>query len=95
MNDLVLPRMRGIASSYYILLVTFLGLALGPYAVGQISDSLQAGGASDAQALRIAMLSIMVANVAGCILLLLAGRHLERDERTRLARARAAGEKGI
>ncbi len=94
-NDLVLPRMRALASSYYILLVTFLGLALGPYTVGQISDSLQAAGASDASALRTAMLSILVANGVGCVLLILASRHLAGDERTRLERARAAGERGI
>src|SRR6185295_6202305 len=35
--DLVLPRMRGMAMSFYILTMTIIGLGLGPYAVGLIS----------------------------------------------------------
>ena len=37
--DLVLPRMRGIVMSYYILAITIFGLGIGPYAVGLISDT--------------------------------------------------------
>ena len=32
-SDLVLPRMRGVAGAYYILMVSMLGLALGPYSI--------------------------------------------------------------
>ena len=35
-SDLVLPRMRGVAGAYYILMVSMLGLALGPYTIGYI-----------------------------------------------------------
>ncbi len=37
-NDLVMPRMRALASAYYILMNTFIGLALGPYGIGRLSD---------------------------------------------------------
>jgi hypothetical protein len=36
-QDLVLPRMRGSVSAAYLLVVTFIGLALGPYTVGRLS----------------------------------------------------------
>ena len=36
--DLVLPRMRGITSSTYIIVSTLLGLGMGPYFVGIVSD---------------------------------------------------------
>ncbi|MDB5717183.1 MAG: transporter, partial [Sphingomonas bacterium] len=38
MYDLVLPRMRGITSSTYIIISTLLGLGMGPYVVGIVSD---------------------------------------------------------
>ena len=44
-NELVMPRMRATASAYYILAVTFIGLALGPYTMGQISDRMAKAGA--------------------------------------------------
>jgi MFS family permease len=83
-QDLVLPRMRGSASAAYLLLVTFIGLALGPYTVGRLSVAL-----GD---LRMGMLSALIAGVVGAILLLAASRHVAHDEATRVARARAAGE---
>lgn len=39
--DLVMPRMRAVAGAYYILMNTFIGLALGPYVMGQLSDMFQ------------------------------------------------------
>jgi MFS family permease len=84
-QDLVLPRMRGSASAAYLLVVTFVGLALGPYTVGRLSVAL-----GD---LRAALLLALAAGVAGSVLLLYAARHIARDEATRLARAQAAGER--
>ena len=52
-QDLVLPRMRAVASAFYLLVLTFVGLALGPYTVGQLSD-LPSGDL--ALAMRIALL---------------------------------------
>ena len=83
-QDLVLPRMRGSASAAYLLLVTFVGLALGPYTVGRLSVAL-----GD---LRVAMLCALGAGITGAGLLMLASRHIARDEATRLERAEAAGE---
>ncbi len=87
-NDLVLPRMRAIASATYILAVTFVGLALGPYTIGRVSVALDGD-------LRTAMLLALLANVVGVALLAIGARHLERDETTRIERARAAGEKEV
>ena len=54
-NDLVLPRMRATASAYYVLMNTFIGLALGPYLMGQISDLNAAAGMDTGEALRSAV----------------------------------------
>lgn len=91
-NDLVMPRMRALASAYYILMITFIGLALGPYAIGQLSDGLNAAGMDSSEALRTAMLSSLVLFVAAIVFLLFVLRHLVPEESSRLDRARAAGE---
>jgi len=83
-QDLVLPRMRAIASAAYLLVVTFIGLALGPYTIGRLSVAL-----GD---LRSAMMLALCANAVAVVLFFLAARHLPRDEATRLDRARVAGE---
>ena len=91
-NDLVMPRMRAVASAYYVLMNTFLGLALGPYLMGQISDAYVQGGASSADALRQAMTWGLAAFAVSTVFLTLATRHLPTDEANRLDRARALGE---
>jgi len=83
-QDLVLPRMRATASAAYLLVVTFIGLALGPYTIGRLSVAV-----GD---LRTAILIGLCANAFACVLLLLAMRPLVRDEDSRVVRARAAGE---
>ena len=83
-QDLVLPRMRATASAAYLLVVTFIGLALGPYVVGRLSVALGS--------LRTALLLGLTADLGAAALLLLAARHVARDEASRLARAHAAGE---
>jgi MFS family permease len=90
--DLVLPRMRAIAGAYYILVNTMIGLALGPYVIGQVSDVLAAGGMDSSDSLRAAMASSMLIFVVTLVFLTLAWRHLPRDEASRLERARALGE---
>jgi MFS family permease len=93
-NELVLPRMRAIASAFYLLVVTFVGLALGPYTIGALSDALAAAGRPPQDALRSAMLAALgMFAVAGTVLAI-AGRFLPTEERERMARARAAGEPG-
>ena len=91
-NELVMPRMRAVASEFYILLLTFIGLAMGPYTMGKISDSLASAGASPAEALQSAMVTGLSMLAVSALLLALAGRFLPADEASRLERARAAGE---
>ena len=64
-GELVLPRMRATASAFYILSVTFMGLALGPYTIGQVSDRLHAVGYEPAQALQWAILSALLSHHSG------------------------------
>jgi MFS family permease len=82
--DLVLPRMRAVASAAYILVLTFIGLALGPYTIGRVSVAVDD--------LRTAMLLALLSNVIAALFLLAACRRLAHDEDTRVERARAAGE---
>jgi len=85
-QDLVLPRMRGVASAAFLLVITLLGLALGPYTIGRLSVAF--GN------LRLALACSLVANVVALVLFVLAARTLPRDLETRVARAVAAGERG-
>ena len=87
LQDLVLPRMRAVASAFYLLVITFVGLALGPYCIGELSDAL----GDLAAAMRLALL----VNLVAMVFLWRALRTLHRDESTLLARARAAGEPGL
>ncbi len=90
--DLVMPRMRATAGAYYILVNTFLGLALGPYFMGQFSDMFFASGMSDAESLKWAIGVSMLTFIPALGFLYLAQKHLPREEASRLERARAAGE---
>ena len=91
-NDLVLPRMRAIASAFYILMVTFIGLALGPYTIGFISDAFTASGTDSADALRQAMLYATSMLGLALIMLYIASTFVADEEASRLDRARALGE---
>lgn len=91
-NDLVMPRMRATASAYYVLMNTFLGLALGPYMIGQISDLMTRGGQTSGEALTTAMTWGLVALVLAALVLLVATRYLAADEESRLQRAKSLGE---
>jgi MFS family permease len=84
-QDLLLPRMRALASSAYVLVVTFVGLALGPWTVGFLSDRL-----GD---LPTAMRWSLCANAGAVVCLALALRHFGRDEESLRDRARALGER--
>ena len=83
-QDLVLPRMRGLATAAYFLSITMLGLALGPYTVGRISTwTGDLGGA---------ILSLTAVMPISAIALILLYRWLPRAEATVVERARLAGE---
>ena len=90
--DLVMPRMRAVAGAYYILVNTFVGLALGPYVMGQLSDAFLAGGADSANSLQMAITWSMAIFGLTLVFLTLAWRNLPRDEATRLERAEGLGE---
>ncbi|MEO7688441.1 MAG: MFS transporter [Sphingomonas sp.] len=77
--DQVLPRMRGMTSSLYLLVMTILGLGIGPYVVGLLSDAT-----GD---LRWSMLSINAVGIPIVILMLLIARRAQRDEDALIERA--------
>jgi hypothetical protein len=79
--------MRAVASAFYLLVITFVGFALGPYCIGELSDAL----GDLAAAMRIALL----VNLGSIAFLWRALHTLHRDESTLLERARAAGEPGL
>jgi MFS family permease len=81
----VLPRMRGIAFSTYIIAYTIFGLGIGPFVVGMLSD---ANGGNLARAI----LDINWVAPVIVVLLLILARRASRDENLVPARARAAGE---
>jgi MFS family permease len=91
-NDLMMPRMRAIASAFYIMMVTFIGLALGPYTMGQISDSLALQGLSSADSLTTGMLWGLMAYIVALAALVLAAIYIKNDEDSRLSRAKKLGE---
>ena len=85
MFEQVLPRMRGITSSLYIVVTTLFGIGVGPFVVGMISD---ANGGD----LAAAILAInWVAPVIVAMLIALA-RRVRRDEAELIERARRGGE---
>ena len=85
MFEQVLPRMRGITSSLYIVVTTLFGIGIGPFLVGMISD---ANGGNLASAI-LAINWVAPAIVAMLIALVLCVR---RDEEQLIERARRGGE---
>ena len=90
-NELVLPRMRATSGVFYILVVTFLGLALGPYTVGQLSDYFL-DSMTSAESLRTAMLIALSVEGIACIFFWLSSRFVEAEESHRVERAQSYGE---
>ena len=82
--DIVLPRMRGMTSSLFIIITTLLGLGMGPYFVGIVSDRTGDLGR--------AIISINVVVPAIVIILFVILLRINRDEKQVLERARAGGE---
>ena len=94
-NDLVMPRMRATASAYYVLMNTFVGLALGPYLMGQFSDLGIASGEAPAIALQQGMTYGLVMFAVSALFLIAALKYLAADEASRVERARALGEPDV
>jgi MFS family permease len=83
-QDLVLPRMRGTATAVFFLGTTVLGLGVGPYVVGLVSDVTHD--------LRFAMTSTLLALPLIVICVVIAARSVPALEASLLVRAQAAGE---
>lgn len=84
-QECVLPRMRGTACAIFLLALSMLAFALGPYSVGKVAvltGSLHTG-----------IMSVLVMIPAALLLLWIASGGIEVAERSRSARARAAGER--
>lgn len=82
-QESVLPRMRGTAAATFFIATT-AGLAVGPYFAGKVSALTGS--------LRVGVLSIFVVSPLALFLLWRASRSLGTAERTKEARAHAAGE---
>lgn len=92
-TDLVMPRMRAVAGAYYLLINTFIGLALGPYLIGKFSDLFSdIGGYTEAESLQYAISFGMLMFLLSLVFLALARRYLPNDERSKLERAADLGE---
>jgi MFS family permease len=88
--------MRGTATAAFFLGTTLIGLAMGPYLVGQISDwagSMVNGKQVGDLRTAILVVASLVAPLA-LITLIQAYRTLPAAEASVMARARAAGEGG-
>jgi MFS family permease len=88
-HDLVPPRLRGTAGAAYLLVVTFIGLALGPYVVGKFSALL--GGLGPAL-----VAGALLGDGLGLVFLVLAARSLAREqggEEPRRGAAAGSGER--
>lgn len=81
-QDLVLPRMRGTATASFFLATTLVGLAIGPYMVGQISEL--------SGSMRVGVLSLIGVAPISLVLLIYAYRTLPAAEATMVERAKAA-----
>lgn len=81
-QDLVLPHMRGTATAAFFLATTLVGLALGPYMVGEISEL--------SGSLRTGLLALIAVTPVAAILLAIAFRTLPDAEASVADRARQA-----
>jgi MFS family permease len=83
-QDCVLPRMRGTAGAIFLLALSLIGLALGPYSIGKV--------AGVTGSLRIGIMSLLAVMPVGLLLLWVASRGIKLAEDSRGARARDAGD---
>eukprot|EP00457_Paulinella_chromatophora_P004637 gb/GEZN01004649.1/.p1 GENE.gb/GEZN01004649.1/~~gb/GEZN01004649.1/.p1 ORF type:complete len:604 (+),score=79.31 gb/GEZN01004649.1/:64-1875(+) len=65
---LLTPEVRGAGIGIFVLCTNVMGLALGPYVVGKLSDSLVSSGRAPAAALQLAMLITLTISVLKIIL---------------------------
>ncbi len=91
-TEMVVPRMRATASACYVLAMTYVGLAMGPFVMGQVSTRLTASGQDPTVALRNGIQVGLCAYGLSLLFLYLASRSVVEEEGSRVERARAAGE---
>ena len=91
-TNLVLPRMRAMAGAFFILTLSMIGLALGPYTLGRISDMFEFQGYAPGEAMQTSMALILFILIIPTVTLFLSVKHLKKDEETVTERARALGE---
>lgn len=91
-NDLMIPRGRATTTAFYVMVTMLVGMGLGPYVVGYISDGIALSGIASGEALRQAMLWSLLAPLIGVWFIVGAIRRIEEDESSLLDRARALGE---
>ncbi|HEX8783625.1 MAG TPA: MFS transporter, partial [Steroidobacteraceae bacterium] len=85
MFEQVLPRMRGITASLYIIIYTLFGIGIGPFLVGMIADANGGDLAS-------AILAINWVAPPIVIMLIALALRVKRDQAGVIERARSGGE---
>ena len=81
-QSLVGLRMRAVASALMLFVINLIGLGIGPWLVGRLSDALQPGFGEESLRYSLVAVSIIVLPIAA-LLFANASRHIEHD----LARA--------
>jgi MFS family permease len=79
-NDLVPPQMRGTVSAVYLMMMTFIGLAMGPFTMGQISTAYAKAGMAVGPALRTGVAWGYTMLFVAAILIIAACFTIKRDE---------------
>lgn len=90
--DLVLPRMRAVAGAFFILMLSMLGMALGPYLTGEFSDLLQTQGVNEGESIKTALAWCSTVLLITIVFLLTACRYLPEEEKNKVEIARSYGE---
>jgi len=84
--------MRGMAGAFFILTLSMIGLALGPYTLGRLADFFEYQGSSAGDAMQTAMGLILFILIIPSFTLFMAAKNLKEDEESVIERARALGE---
>jgi MFS family permease len=84
-NDLVPPQVRGTVSAVYLLMMTFIGLAMGPFMMGQISTFYGASGMPPAPALRLGVAWGYLMLVVAFVLIVIACFTIRKDKEKAMA----------
>jgi MFS family permease len=79
-NGLVLPRMRGVSSAFYLIVISLLGWALGPYTIGFLSDTFAASGVEHGDALRKGILWGLVSIVFSSTMLVISAINIAEED---------------